>query len=140
MSTLTVERWYPEVIAIVATGFAYLYGFELPEDGRRELLSSTISVGAILAGFLGTAKAILMALPSGLMADLRESRYMDDLVRYLTAALLSCLGLCFLSVLAFFSLGGNWFDLLWVGIGIYAIASFWRFGHLMLLLLKVPPT
>lgn len=139
MNSLTFERWYPEVIAVAATLLACQFGFEFPEDGRRELLSSTISVGAILAGFLGTAKAILMALPQTLMTDLRESRYMGDLVRYLTAALLSCLGLCLLSVLAFFASAGGWLDPLWVGVGIYATVAFWRVGRLMLALLQVRP-
>jgi len=141
MNTLTFERTYPFVFFLLTAALAWFYEFDFPTDGKKELLSASISVGAILAGFLGTAKAILMALPSDALTRLRMSRYMDDLVRYLSEALLGCLGVSLVSMIGFFvsATPHSFYPTLWLAIGVHALVSFWRVGRIMLLLLQSPP-
>lgn len=140
--SLTFERWYPFIFAGFFAALSWLLEFSLPDDGRKELLSATISVGAILAGFLGTAKAILMALPQVVMTKLRSSTYLDDLAKYLGVALKSCLAVSAFSISGFFPFATNnnlIFSSLWLALFVFAVLSFWRVSNIMLIILKLDP-
>jgi len=140
--SLHYERFYPLFLATATAFGAWLLGFSLPESATKELLSATISFGAILAGFLGTAKSILMALPQMVSAKLRTSTYMDDLAAYLASALAGSLLISAYSVIGFFDLPSaikTYYSPLWVGLFVYASLAFWRVSRIMLLLLRIDP-
>ncbi len=141
--SLSFERTYPILFAASSAIAAWLLDFALPTEATKELLAATISFGAILAGFIGTAKSILMALPAALLSKLRNSTYMDDLAGYLSSALTGSLITSALSVAGFFSLPElvrNWYPALWLGSLIYAGISFWRASRIIVLLLKIDPS
>jgi hypothetical protein len=141
--TLTDEHWYPAALSVGAIVVALYFDFMLPAARADALLSATISVGAILAGFLGTAKSILMTLPpDGLVAKLRTSGYLEDLARYLAEALAASLLFCLVSVFGFFSLAAawpGWYGAAWIGFAVYGMLTFWRAGRIMLALLRLDP-
>lgn len=141
--SLTFERWMPVGLGITIFLLALATDFELPGDTKKELLSATISVSAILAGFLGTAKAILMGLPQdGLPKKLRDSGYIGELARYLAEALHANLVLCVVSIGGFLPASGFCpiaFAAFWAGLAALAIASFWRVSRIMLMILQLDP-
>lgn len=143
MNTLTFERWYPLAAGVLAFVVALYWDFTLPLQRATDLLSATISVGAILAGFIGTAKSILMTLPpQGLIAKLRASRYLEDLAHYLAEALGSSLLFCVISVIGFFDIALRWpvwFGAIWLATAVYGGLAFWRTGRIMLALLRLDP-
>ena len=59
-----LERSYPYFIAVVAGFAAWHYKVEPPAAKFDGMLASAISVSAILLGFLGTAKAMLLSFRS----------------------------------------------------------------------------
>jgi hypothetical protein len=140
--TLSFERIYPILFAASSAIAAWLLDFSLPTEATKELLAATISFGAILAGFIGTAKSILMALPESLLGKLRTSTYLDDLAEYLSTALTGSLITSTLSVVGFFTLSESikgYYPALWLGSLIFAGISFWRASRIMVLLLKIDP-
>ncbi len=132
---ILVERYYPFVLGAVALFTAYHFGAVLPTETRKEILAAAISVGAILAGFLGTVKAIMMALPSALLQKLRTSGYMDVLAEYLGHALFGSLGLSVLSVVGLFPVEESYpihFAAIWFAWSTFAVCAFWRVTGIML--------
>lgn len=141
--SLSFERIYPILFAASSAITAWLLDFALPTDATKELLAATISFGAILAGFIGTAKSILMALPAALLSKLRTSTYMADLAEYLSSALTGSLLVSAISIAGFFKLPEiiqPWYPDIWLGTLVYAGFSFWRASGIIVLLLKTDPS
>lgn len=59
-----IERAYPYIVAVSAGLAAWYYKVEPPAAKFDGMLASAISVAAILLGFLGTAKAMLLSFRS----------------------------------------------------------------------------
>lgn len=140
--SLTYERWYPTLFGVALAILAWLIDFGLPEESRKELLSATISIGGILAGFLGTAKTILLALPREVQQRLRSTGYMDNLTQYLGEAMLGSLAVAAISVAGFFSISTKipiQFASIWLGVFLFSVLAFWRVSRIMLLLLRLDP-
>jgi len=137
--SLTFERLYPWMFGLAAMLAAWMLGITFPDDSRKELLSAAISISSIFAGFLATAKAILMAMPStGLMRELKDNTgYIGDLAGYLRDGLIASLSFAIISLLGFFPLGhGAWFVAIWIGLAVISVAAFWRVSNIMTYLLK----
>lgn len=143
IGSLSLERSLPAGLGVIAMIASVTLGLALPDDAKREILTATISVGAILAGFLGTTKAILMSLPpSGLPSKLRSSGYMTDLARYLAEALLGAMALCAVSIVGLFPVESLYpviFCAVWAGLSVYALTGFWRVSRIMLSILQLDP-
>lgn len=140
--SLSYERVYPLIFAMATIIGAWLVDFALPENSTKELLAAVVSFGAILAGFIGTAKSILMALPQTLLAKLRNSTYMDDLSSYMASALEGSLLISAFSVVGFFDLPmdiKSYYPPIWAGLFMYAGMAFWRVSRIMVLLLRLDP-
>lgn len=144
IGSLQLERWTPALLGSVALFASFLLGFSLPNSARNEILAAAISVGSILAGFTGTSKAILMALPpDGVIARVRSSGYIEDLACYMSDALVASLAVCVFSILGYFSLGElaeSYYAPVWLMLGVLAVTSFWRVSKIMLLILRMNPT
>lgn len=140
--SLTYERWYPTMFGAALAFAAWLLDFSLPDDSKKELLSATITIGGILAGFLGTAKTILLGLPREVQQRLRTSGYLDNLTLYLGEAMLGSLTVAVISVGGFFWIMTKHpvlFASAWIGVFAYSIIAFWRVSKIMLLLLRLDP-
>lgn len=141
---LNVERTYPLYIALISSALWFWRRPEFPAD-TKEFLAAALSLGAILTGFIATAKAILAALPDeAVMGRLRKSGYIQDLIFYLAQALYGCLTFSILCLLGFFLIHKQdplptWFTTAWIFLGVFAILSFHRVSSLLFRLLKLGP-
>lgn len=141
--SLTFERWYPAIYAVAACVAAWMGGATLPEseNDRAGLLSAAISASAIFVGFVATSKAILMALPvGGIRQQLHDSGFKEDLAGYLNEAMVSNLAFCTLNIIGFFPVAQHYVSLfppIWIGLGIFCLAAFWRVGRVMTAILRL---
>jgi hypothetical protein len=141
LKSLNQERAYPLIFALAIGAGAWLMGFSFPDD-KKELLAAVVSFGAILAGFIGTAQTILMALPQRVLGKLQNSGYMENLSAYLASALLGSLLISAASIAGFFNLPpivNSYYPPLWAGIFVYAALTFWRVSRIVVLLLRIDP-
>lgn len=139
------ELLYP-IVGGGAAGIAWLvFGTHFPVD-EKEFLAAALSLGAILTGFITTAKAILAALPSdSVMKRLRDSGYILDLVFYLAQALYGCLLFSIFCLLGFFLLEAGkvvlpkWYAVIWVGLGMFSFLAFLRVSRLLFRIIRANP-
>lgn len=85
----TAEKYLPVLLAgaAVAVYLKWFPGFLIPEN-VKELLAAAISIGAILAGLLGNAMAILFSIDGkAVIQGLRKTGHFDGLVNYLLGAI-----------------------------------------------------
>jgi hypothetical protein len=142
---LRFEKSYPLATGLVsAVAWAYFFqrfGLHLPND-EKEFFAAALSMGAVLTGFIATAQAILMALPSdSVMGRLRSTGYIEDLVSYISAALLSGFIFCLLNLIGFALVGGEpltkqIYSSLWICFGVYSGLTFLRVSRVMLKIMR----
>ncbi len=141
--SLTFERWYPVIFALAASVLAWILCATLPDNDsyRAGLLSAAISASAIFVGFVATSKSILMAMPSGgIRQQLKDSDFQSDLAEYLNQAMVSNLVFCTVNILGFFPIANQhiyFYSTIWIGLGVFCIASFWRVGQVMTAILRL---
>lgn len=140
--SLRTERWYPFVIAFAA-GIVW-WNLKLPlPNSIKEFLSSAISLGAILTGFIATAQAILAALPTDtVMGRLRASGFIDDLICYVAAALYGCLIFSGYSIAGFFWDGRLplWYGAFWIALAAFSVTCFHRVSRMFFKILRWVPS
>jgi len=124
----TTERLYPFVIGIAAGTAWYLLKIEFPQGKADTILSSTLTFGAILTGFIATAKTILMSLKgSRLFRTLVSSGYIKDLVSFLRDSIITSLLFCIASFVGFFiGVHSCYFGAIWIGLAAMSLSAFWR--------------
>lgn len=100
---LRTEKYYPiacSVVILGALGMLIQYtSFKMPSS--ENMLSSLASLGGVFAGFIATAKTILLGLRERVRLRLVNSKYILDIRRYFTEALWVSLALCVMSVIGF---------------------------------------
>ena len=79
------EKIWPYLLAAAIGSLWYFLGLDFPSD--PSILSASITLGAILTGFLATSKAILMTLDSPIMQRIRGTDYINLLTAYLAQAI-----------------------------------------------------
>ena len=138
---LKIERYYPHVISLACGVIWYRLGQKLPMD-EKEFLAAALSLGAVFTGFIATAQAILMALPSdSVMAQMRTAGYIPDLVRYIAAALMGGILFCILCLIGFFLLSATpliklYFSTTWLVIGVFGLLTFHRVTYILLRIMR----
>jgi hypothetical protein len=142
---LIFEKYHPlafSILAAVAWGWlSYSVGVNMPRD-EKEFLAAALSLGAVLTGFIATAQAILMALPSdSVMGRLRSTGYVNDLVEYIGRALFGGFCFCVISLLGFSILYTSptfkqVFWGLWIALGVYSGLTFLRVSTIMLRIMR----
>lgn len=140
----TLEQYWPLILSVVAGLALKLLCVNITEQRFDGQLTSVVSVSAILMGFLGTVKAMLLGFRSKQFEWLKSRKEIWQVfIGYLRTALLASLVLCLLSmgILAF---GVNAFPSgvrayvfpVWVGVVVYSIGTFYRVLHLIFGLLS----
>lgn len=100
------EKLYPYVIGIVA-GVAMACACSkaaacLSFPGDADILSSSISLAAIFAGFLATAKSMIISIQNPTMDKIRGTRFYKLLIQYLAEAIWVALVFCAFSLAGYF--------------------------------------
>lgn len=143
--TRRIENYYPFLLACLAALLWWKFSAVFPPD-EKEFLASGLSLGAILTGFITTAKAILVALPSdSIMGRLRQSNYIEDLISYLAHALYSCFAFSIYCLLGFFLLEHEkivltkYYAVVWIFLGVFSAAAFYRVSNFLFKIIRFNP-
>ena len=139
MKSIYLEKIAPYALAVSCTVLWFSLDLRLPTgDG---VLGSSLTLGAILTGFLSTAKAIIMSLDSPIMIRIRGTSYLNDVVSYLGQAIWLSFSFCIISIVGYFvSTNSTWFGLLWIFFGISSAGAFIRVTNIMLKIIKHNPS
>ena len=138
MKSITLEKTAPYILGAAAVSLWWVLGLSLPNG--EGILASSLTLGAILTGFLATAKAIIMTLDSPIMQRLRETDYISDIVSYLSQAIWLSFSFCIITLVGFFiDKNQEWYGLMWVGIGVMSAGAFIRVTNIMLKIIKHSP-
>lgn len=138
MKSIHLERLSPYILA--TAGGLLWWKFQVVLPTGDAILGSSLTLGAILTGFLATAKAIVMSLDSPIMQRIRETTYINDLVSYLSQAIWLSFGFCIVSIIGFFvSTNKMWYGLAWIILGLASAGAFIRVTNIMLKIIKHPP-
>lgn len=131
---LITEKYFPVVFAGL-TGFA-LWFFDIRVNPQKldSVINSAISISAILMGFLGTAKAMLLSFRSPKYTWLKARPVVWGLLLgYFRSALLSNFVLCVASIILLAVSLDKVSDMfveyvipIWAGLFAYAISCFYR--------------
>lgn len=133
---LVFEKFYPYLISIIAGFLWWESNFVFPTTDS--IISSTLSVSGIFVGFLATSKAILISMNSPLIANLKSSGYINELVSYIGQAIWLNLAFCTLNVIGYFSdQTAEWYSILWIVTAVAALFSFIRVTDIMLKIFKL---
>ncbi len=132
---LFLEKFIPYILALSGILVWWRLGISLPQG--EGILGSSLTIGAILTGFLATSKAILMSVDSPVMKRIRVTDYLNDLVSYLSQAIWLSFSFCCTSLLGYFiQTSSFWYGLTWIAIALATAASFVRVTNIMLKILK----
>lgn len=135
-----IERFWPAVTSLAAGVIFYYSVITLSEKNLSTLFSSTISISAILMGFLGTSKAILLSYSSKKLTWLKSKKDLwRMLVSFFKFSFLANLTLCIFTLILLsdtipqlLPLGVKEIPALriahafWIALTLYAITSFYR--------------
>lgn len=97
------EQWYPVAGSLTVLLAAVILREKLPVFGTttQQLFASTVDVGAIAAGFLGTAKAMLLSFKGTSAGKFIEDSGLGELLSsYLRAGAWAAFGLAAVSLLS----------------------------------------
>lgn len=106
-------------------------------DQSDSLLGASLSLGAIFAGFLATAQAIVMTLDSPVMKRLKESGLINDLMSYLSHAIYAALGFSIVCLLGYFIKTNTlFFGIVWCFGATVTLTTFYRISNLTMRIFK----
>ena len=112
--------WWAIVILIIL----FFLPIKWPEGEKAlGLFSASLSFGAILAGFIGTAMAIILGLNSRLIKVLKEEGYMRDIMDSFAMCLFLAISFSVVNVIGFLDIK-YWCWELWAAIGAGMLLSF----------------
>lgn len=140
----TYERYYPQGFGIFAAASVFWLEICFPLQNGL-LLSASVTFGAILFGFIGTAFAVFNT-STDFMERVRRANQevIFDLRRYIGAALLAPLLLCVISVIGMFGAGSadtefaRWLMALWLGTSVFCLAALRRLSGILLVMFSRP--
>ena len=136
---LIIEKSWPYLFALVALISWHYFSISLPSD--EPILSSSLTIGSILTGFLATSKAILMTLDSPIMQRIRNTSYINDLASYLGEAIWVNFGFTIICIVGYFLSTSNYiYASAWIFLGAAGAATFIRVTSIMLKILKYRPS
>jgi hypothetical protein len=102
-NTSLFERICPWLAAFPIGIWAWYCPFLVPEDMTGDFVSGSLTVSALLVGFLATSKSIMMAYKgSRIFFQLQTGGYLRRMVNYLRFAIISSLLWLAISFLMYF--------------------------------------
>ena len=133
MKSLRAEKFYPFGVAVVAATGSCALSLDM-QPNASQLLTATVTFGAVASGFVGTSLSILISIDTPVMQKIRATPYRQVLQGYLGWALLAGIAL------ALTGIAGIFFDIararLFVSVWCFALAfcvcCLWRLGTTML--------
>ena len=132
---LLFERLCPVIYAVIALAMWVRLEGKFPESDS--LISATLSVAGVFVGFLATAKAILISMNSPIIAEIKESGYINDLVSYIGQAIWFNLSFCVVNVAGYFDLYKlEFYGYFWIFFAMASLISFIRVTDIMLKIFK----
>ena len=139
---ITIERYLPYVAGIIGSIVWWILQVAFPKEAGA-ILTSSITYGAIISGFMATSEAILISLRgSSVIVFLHDSGYIKDLVQYIAVAIWLPLAFAILSIIGLFikdvSVCG-WFGILWCGVATASTFAFIRIMVIMHRILLIKP-
>jgi hypothetical protein len=126
MSRLTRERYGPWLLGILSAVLMYLScknGWVSPPSPNDEYLSSILSLGGVLTGFMATLKTMLYGLSDTVFEKLKSSGYLHDLRRYLKEAIFGSLATCVVTLICFHAPKQLALQALLIGVVAFSLAS-----------------
>ena len=139
---LRLERYYPLGFAVIAAAVCLWLNIKLPSEPSSipiYLFGSTVTFGAIVSGFVGTALSILTALATPLMKNLRNTRrYILVLRNNLGSALASGIMLSCTSIVGMWLYQYELFLYVWCFMFTFCLACLFRLARNMLFIFSDP--
>lgn len=133
-----LEQSYPYLVALAVSGAAHYGTVKFPKG--ENILSASITMGAIFTGFLATAKSILISLQGKGFEQLKKTPFFGVLVDYLKEAIWLSMVYCMISLVGFF-LDTNaypaWFTSLWFFFTVSSILAFSRIIGVLLQIIRL---
>ena len=121
-----IERVYPYVVAAI---LAVAYGcFHVPFPSGMDILNSSMTIGAILIGFLATAKSIIATLTSEKWQRFKGTQFFGLLTSYLEEAIYSALLYCIWCMIGYF-VHPAYFGVIWFLLSMVTLLTFVRISH-----------
>ena len=124
------ERIYPYVVGGLSALFFQYFVDEFPSG--EGIHSATITLGAILTGFLATVKSIAISTDNVSMRRLKETKFFPLLISYLREAIYCALLFSMLGLIGFFQDYNNishLFGLIWFAFVGINFGTFIRVTH-----------
>lgn len=135
MTPLAWENYHPYILALI--GAIAWYWFDIRFPSGNDILSASISVGAILVGFLATAKSLLMTLDTPVLRRLANAGYIKDIASYMRQGIYVLFIFCGLCMSGFFiNTDAIWFGVLWFTLIIMGTLNFLRVTRILLKLFE----
>ena len=133
MKSLRAEKFYPFVVAAGAGAGSCALSLDM-EPNASQLLTATVTFGAVASGFVGTSLSILISLDTPVMQKIRASRYRQVLQGYLGWALLAGIALALTGIAGFFldMACAQLFVSVWCFVLAFCVCCLWRLGRMML--------
>jgi len=135
MTPLAWEKWHPYLLALI--GAAAWYRFEPVFPKGNDILSASLTVGAILVGFLATAKSLLMTLDTPVLRRLAAAGYIKDIASYMGQGIYILFIFCVWSMLGYFiDTAWPWYGIVWFFLVASGSLAFLRVTKIMLKLFE----
>ena len=131
------EQIYPYVFALLfSVGFRY---FHCSFPKGRDILSASITMGAIFTGFLATLKAIVVSLQGSKIEALRKTNFFGLLLNYLQQAVWMSLLYCGFALGGFFyepEKPPAWFGVVWIFLSAATLLTFQRVSFSLVAIIR----
>jgi hypothetical protein len=139
------EKIYPYITGVIAAFVFFasnkFLGLSFPKG--QDILSATISMGSIFAGFLTTSKTLLATSSFRSMKLLAMKGYDKSLLSFLREAIFCSIAICAVGMLGFFNDPEHpplWYGVLWTFACVTSFAAFVRITKIMLVIAESAPS
>ncbi len=133
----TWERWHPLLGATIVGVVFWYFELEMPAKPNY-VLAATVTFGAIVSGFVATSLSILIALNSPVMKQIRRTKFISMLQRYLGWALTSGIVLSCTSLFGMWASDAAWYAFVWVSVLVFCLLCLVRLASIILRLFVDP--
>lgn len=141
------ERLYPLLISILLLLLVIIFDLNPTYNDIQPVVNAGISIGAILLGFLGTAKALLLSLNSKKFLWLKSNKTAwKMLLKYLRSSFLFNIYFCIFSLMFIFISSkklnfygydlNEWLTFFWLFLFLMSFLTFYRFINILFNLLS----